>query len=54
MILNHFKGINQPLAALKIAHLEQLNNDIFTLLLAQFSFLKIAHLIERIAINKNY
>ncbi|QBJ62104.1 hypothetical protein B1F84_03175 [Pseudoalteromonas sp. DL-6] len=51
IILNHFEGLNQMLAALKTPHLEQLNNEIFALLSTLFSFLKIAHFIKRIDTN---
>ncbi|BBN81916.1 hypothetical protein PA25_19010 [Pseudoalteromonas sp. A25] len=29
--LNHFEGLNLTIAALKVSHLEQLNNEIFAL-----------------------
>jgi hypothetical protein len=38
------------IAALKISHLEQLNNEIFALLPTRFSCLKIDHLVKRIGI----
>ncbi|RZD23635.1 hypothetical protein EVU92_05755 [Pseudoalteromonas sp. MEBiC 03485] len=50
MILNHFEGLNLSLPALKISHLEQLNNEIFALLSTRFSCLKIDYLIKRIGI----
>ena len=37
-------------AALKISHLEQLNNEIFALLPTRFSSLKIDHLVKRVGI----
>ena len=40
------------LTALKISHLEQLNNEIFALLSTLFSSLKIAHLIKRIGFRE--
>jgi hypothetical protein len=39
-------------AALKISHLEQLNNEIFALLPTRFSCLKIDHLVKRIGIKR--
>ena len=52
IILNHFEGLNLSLTALKISHLEQLNNEIFALLSTRFYCLKTVHLIKRIGINK--
>ncbi|TLX48546.1 hypothetical protein C1E24_03595 [Pseudoalteromonas phenolica] len=52
MTLNHFEGLNLMIAALKISHLEQLNNEIFALLPTRFSCLKIDHLVKRIGIRK--
>ncbi|RZD23591.1 hypothetical protein EVU92_00230 [Pseudoalteromonas sp. MEBiC 03485] len=52
MILNHFEGLNLSLTALKISHLEQLNNEIFALLSTRFNCLKIDYLIKRIGIKK--
>ncbi|TMO43231.1 hypothetical protein CWC25_12730 [Pseudoalteromonas sp. S4389] len=40
IILNHFEGLNLSLTALKISHLEQLNNVIFALLSTRFYCLK--------------
>jgi hypothetical protein len=40
------------IAALKISHLEQLNNEIFALLSTRFSSLKIDHLVKQIGIKK--
>ena len=37
-------------AALKISHLEQLNNEIFALLPTWFSCLKIDHLVKRVGV----
>ncbi|TGV21658.1 hypothetical protein E5N72_00370 [Pseudoalteromonas sp. MEBiC 03607] len=51
MILNHFEGLNLSLTALKISHLEQLNNEIFALLSTRFYCLKIVYLIKRIGIK---
>ncbi|MAD02776.1 MAG: hypothetical protein CMK65_04005 [Pseudoalteromonas sp.] len=51
MILNHFEGLNLSLTALKISHLEQLNNEIFGLLSTKFYCLKIDYLIKRIGIK---
>ncbi|RJF33752.1 hypothetical protein D4741_17540 [Pseudoalteromonas gelatinilytica] len=51
MILNHFEGLNLSLTALKISHLEQLNNEIFALLSTRFYCLKIDYLIKRIGIK---
>ena len=39
------------IAALKISHLEQLNNEIFALLPTRFSCLKIDYLVKRIGIS---
>ncbi|RZD22842.1 hypothetical protein EVU92_12605 [Pseudoalteromonas sp. MEBiC 03485] len=52
IILNHFEGLNLSLPALKISHLEQLNNEIFALLSTRFSCLKIDYLIKRIGITR--
>ncbi|TMO78417.1 hypothetical protein CWC16_16220 [Pseudoalteromonas sp. S3776] len=52
MTLNHFKGLNVSLSALKNSHLEQLNSEFFALLSIRFSILKIDHLIIRIGIKK--
>jgi len=41
------------IAALKVSHLEQLNNEIFALLPTRFSCLKIDHLVKRFGINQN-
>ncbi|MAD05099.1 MAG: hypothetical protein CMK65_15960, partial [Pseudoalteromonas sp.] len=38
--------------ALKISHLEQLNNEIFALLSTRFNCLKIDYLIKRVGITK--
>ncbi|RZD22184.1 hypothetical protein EVU92_09005 [Pseudoalteromonas sp. MEBiC 03485] len=51
IILNHFEGLNLSLTALKISHLEQLNNEIFALFSTRFYCLKIAHLIKQIGIT---
>jgi len=40
------------IAALKISHLEQLNNEIFAWLPTRFSCLKIDHLVKRIGIKR--
>ena len=53
IILNHFEGLNLSLTALKISHLEQLNNEIFALLSTRFYCLKIDHLIKRIGITNS-
>ncbi|TMO29828.1 hypothetical protein CWC28_05525, partial [Pseudoalteromonas sp. S4492] len=42
---------NLSLTALKISHLEQLNNEIFALLSTRFYCLKIDYLIKRIGIR---
>ena len=39
------------IAALKISHLEQLNNEIFALLPTRFSCLKIDYLVKRTGIR---
>ncbi|RZQ54582.1 hypothetical protein C1E23_02815 [Pseudoalteromonas phenolica] len=54
MTLNHFEGLNLMIAALKISHLEQLNNEIFALLPTRFSCLKIDHVVRRIGIISTY
>ena len=41
------------IAALKISHLEQLNNEIFALLPTRFSCLKIDHLVKQIGIKQS-
>ncbi|BBN81264.1 hypothetical protein PA25_12490 [Pseudoalteromonas sp. A25] len=48
---NPFEGLNLTTAALKISHLEQLNNEIFALLSTRFSCFKIDHLVKRIGIT---
>ncbi|RZD23660.1 hypothetical protein EVU92_08775 [Pseudoalteromonas sp. MEBiC 03485] len=52
-MLNHFEGLNLSLTALKISHLEQLNNEIFALLSTRFNCLKIDYLIKRVGITKH-
>ena len=47
-MLHHFEGLNLSLPALKISHLEQLNNEIFALLSMTFYRFKTALLIKRI------
>ncbi|TMO22898.1 hypothetical protein CWC28_20650 [Pseudoalteromonas sp. S4492] len=49
---NHFEGANLSLPALKISHLEQLNNEIFALLSTRFSCLKKPTLLSKLVLSK--